>query len=233
MAALRDRIATQPPAFVTPVWTSHEALLLDYEVPLVRSDETGRRYLASTHWPWIGYRTNQLDGAHVALLASVANPVASKVGPGMSTDELLALCERLDPDREPGRLTLIARMGAEAVAEQLPAMAAAVRAAGHPVIWLSDPMHGNTVTAPEGRKTRLVETVLREVKEFQNAIADAGAVVGGLHLETTPDDVTECAHDEHSLESVGDRYTTLCDPRLNPAQALEVAAAWQGRPLFG
>ncbi|EKX64370.1 phospho-2-dehydro-3-deoxyheptonate aldolase [Streptomyces ipomoeae] len=232
MEALRGRIAAQPPAFGTPVWTSHEALLLDYEAPLIRLDETGRRYLASTHWPWIGYRTNQLDGAHVALLASVANPVASKVGPGMSTGELLALCERLDPDREPGRLTLIARMGADAIAERLPAMAAAVHDAGHPVIWLSDPMHGNTVAGPGGLKTRLVDTVVREVKEFQNAIGGVGAVVGGLHLETTPDDVTECASDERSMESVGDRYTSLCDPRLNPAQALEVAAAWQGRSLL-
>ncbi|WP_309062222.1 3-deoxy-7-phosphoheptulonate synthase [Streptomyces sp.] len=229
MEALRGRIALQHPAFVTPVWTSHEALLLDYEVPLIRSDETGRRYLASTHWPWIGYRTNQLDGAHVALLASVANPVASKVGPGMRTDDLLALCERLDPDREPGRLTLIARMGADAVTEQLPAMAAAVRAAGHPVIWLSDPMHGNTVSGPGGLKTRLVETVVREVREFQDVIGDAGAVVGGLHLETTPDDVSECVQDERFVETLGDRYTSLCDPRLNPAQAWEVAAAWQGR----
>jgi 3-deoxy-7-phosphoheptulonate synthase len=232
MEALRSRIALQPPAFVTPVWTSHEALLLDYEAPLIRTDETGRRYLASTHWPWIGYRTNQLDGAHVALLASVANPVASKVGPDMRVDELLALCERLDPDREPGRLTLIARMGADAVAERLPALAAAVRDAGHPVVWLSDPMHGNTVSAAGGLKTRLVASVVREVREFQKAIDEAGAVAGGLHLESTPDDVVECVDDTRSMDSLGDRYTSLCDPRLNPAQALEVAAAWQGRSLL-
>ncbi|MDX3524162.1 3-deoxy-7-phosphoheptulonate synthase [Streptomyces scabiei] len=232
MEALRSRIALQPPAFVTPVWTSHEALLLDYEAPLIRTDETGRRYLASTHWPWIGYRTNQLDGAHVALLASVANPVASKVGPDMRVDELLALCERLDPDREPGRLTLIARMGADAVADRLPALAAAVRDAGHPVVWLSDPMHGNTVSGAGGLKTRLVASVVREVREFQQAIDEAGAVAGGLHLESTPDDVVECVDDARSLDSLGDRYTSLCDPRLNPAQALEVAAAWQGRSLL-
>ncbi|MFE1442257.1 3-deoxy-7-phosphoheptulonate synthase [Streptomyces sp. NPDC058739] len=229
MATLRGRPAERPAAFAAPVWTSHEALLLDYEAPLIRTDESGRRYLASTHWPWIGYRTNQLDGAHVALLASVANPVATKVGPGMRPDELLALCERLDPAREPGRLTLIARMGADAVTEDLPALAAAVRAAGHPVIWLSDPMHGNTVSGPGGRKTRLVESVVREVRGFQQVIGEAGAVVGGLHLETTPDDVSECVHDERSMGSLGERYTTFCDPRLNPAQALEVAAAWQGR----
>ncbi|MEU6484216.1 3-deoxy-7-phosphoheptulonate synthase [Streptomyces sp. NPDC046887] len=230
MEVLRRRTAEQPPAFATPVWTSHEALLLDYEAPLIRHDEeTGRRYLASTHWPWIGFRTNQLDGAHVALLASVANPVASKVGPGMAIADLLALCERLDPDREPGRLTLIARMGAAAVTEQLPAMAAAVHAAGHPVVWLSDPMHGNTVTAPGGYKTRLVETVVREVRDFQAVIGEAGAVVGGLHLESTPEDVRECVADQRSIDTLGDRYTSLCDPRLNPDQAWEVAAAWEGR----
>jgi 3-deoxy-7-phosphoheptulonate synthase len=168
----------------------------------------------------------------VALLASVANPVASKVGADMRVEDLLALCERLDPDREPGRLTLIARMGADAVADRLPAMAAAVRDAGHPVVWLSDPMHGNTISGPGGLKTRLVESVIREVREFQKAIDEAGAVVGGLHLETTPDDVVECVDDARSVESLGDRYTSLCDPRLNPAQALEVAAAWQGRSLL-
>ena len=232
MDALRSRTAQLPPAFATPVWTSHEALLLDYEAPLIRPDGAGRHYLASTHWPWIGYRTNQLDGAHVALLASLTNPVAAKVGPGTGIGDLLALCERLDPDREPGRLTLIARMGADAVTGQLPAMAAAVRDGGHPVIWLSDPMHGNTVSGPGGLKTRMVRTVVREVTEFQRVIRDVGAVVGGLHLETTPDDVTECVHDERFMESVGDRYTSLCDPRLNPAQALQVASVWHGRALF-
>ncbi|MGW4034623.1 3-deoxy-7-phosphoheptulonate synthase [Streptomyces sp. NPDC004838] len=230
MAALRGRSELRPSAFATPVWTSHEALLLDYEAPLIRTDDTGGRYLASTHWPWIGYRTSQLDGAHVALLASVSNPVACKVGPDMGVGELLALCERLDPDRAPGRLTLIARMGADTVAHRLPALAEAVRLAGHPAVWLSDPMHGNTVSGPGGLKTRLVDTVVRETTEFQRAIAAAGAVAGGLHLESTPDDVLECAADARSVDALGDRYTTLCDPRLNPAQAWEVAAAWHGGP---
>ncbi|MBB5122899.1 phospho-2-dehydro-3-deoxyheptonate aldolase [Streptomyces eurocidicus] len=211
-----------------PVWTSHEALLLDYEEPMVRRDEEGRAWLTSTHWPWIGERTRQVDGAHVALLASVGNPVACKVGPTMETDELLALCERLDPGREHGRLTLIARMGATAVADRLPPLVEAVRAAGHPVSWLTDPMHGNTVTAPDGLKTRLVDTVRREVREFQDAVRTAGGVAGGLHLETTPEDVTECVRDESGLAHVGDKYTSFCDPRLNPAQALEVVSAWQG-----
>ncbi|MFG3165152.1 3-deoxy-7-phosphoheptulonate synthase [Streptomyces sp. NPDC048232] len=209
------------------VWTSHEALLLDYEIPLLRTDPaTGRLFLGSTHWPWIGERTRQVEGAHVALLAQVSNPVACKVGRTTHPDDLLALCERLDPRREPGRLTLIARMGAHAVAERLPPLVRAVRGAGHPVIWLSDPMHGNTVTAPCGRKTRLVPTVRLEVSRFVTAVRDAGGIPGGLHLETTPDDVTECATGQADLDSVGDRYTSHCDPRLNPAQAMSVISAW-------
>ncbi|QIQ05964.1 3-deoxy-7-phosphoheptulonate synthase [Streptomyces liangshanensis] len=209
-----------------PIWTSHEALLLDYEIPMLRRDEEGRLLLSSTHWPWIGERTRQVDGAHVALLAEVVNPVACKVGPRMAVDELLALCERLDPGRESGRLTLIARMGAAAVGERLPALVEAVRAAGHPVIWLSDPMHGNTVSTPDGLKTRFVQTVAREVRDFQYAVKGAGGVAGGLHLETTPDDVTECVQNESRIDQVGAKYTSFCDPRLNPGQALSVMSAW-------
>ncbi|MFB9367078.1 3-deoxy-7-phosphoheptulonate synthase [Kitasatospora albolonga] len=226
--ALRERADAGLAAAGAPVWTSHEALLLDYEVPMLRRTDDGRPYLASTHLPWIGDRTRQLDGAHVALLASVANPVASKVGPSMSIEDLLTLCRTLDPEREAGRLVLIARMGADNVAGKLPAMAAAVKAEGHPVVWLTDPMHGNTVNGPGGLKTRLVETVVREVRAFQDALLSVGAVPGGLHLETTPDDVTECARDERQLDRIGEKYTSFCDPRLNPEQALEVAAAWRG-----
>ncbi|MFF1379131.1 3-deoxy-7-phosphoheptulonate synthase [Streptomyces sp. NPDC058308] len=210
------------------VWTSHEALLLDYEVPMLRRDEEGGLLLSSTHWPWIGERTRQLDGAHVALLARVTNPVACKVGPTMTADALLALCERLDPGRAAGRLTLIARMGADAAADRLPSLVAAVRSAGHPAVWLCDPMHGNTVTGPDGRKTRFVDTVVREVTAFQHAVREAGGTAGGLHLETTPDDVHEClADDRTATDRTAARYTTLCDPRLNPAQAMTVVAAWQ------
>lgn len=212
----------------TPVWTSHEALLLDYEIPLVRRDEEGRRILASTHWPWIGDRTRQLDGAHVALLAQVVNPVACKVGPTMSIEDLLGLCERLDPGREMGRLALIARMGADLVADRLPRLVAAVRAEGYPVIWLSDPMHGNTVPGPDGLKTRFLETVAREIEEFQSAVRQGGGIPGGLHLETTPDDVTECVPNESHLSEVGNKYTSFCDPRLNPSQAISVVSAWRG-----
>ncbi|MFK8909593.1 3-deoxy-7-phosphoheptulonate synthase [Streptomyces sp. YS-3] len=211
-----------------PVWTSHEALLLDYELPSLRARDDGRPVLTSTHWPWVGERTRHLEGAHVALLAAVANPVACKVGPAMTSADLLALCERLDPGRVPGRLTLIARMGADTVGERLPSLVAAVRAAGHPVIWLTDPMHGNTVIGPDGLKTRLVKTVVREVVEFHRAVTTAGGTAGGIHLETTPDDVTECVGDQDRLHEVGDKYTSFCDPRLNPRQALTVASSWLG-----
>jgi 3-deoxy-7-phosphoheptulonate synthase len=213
--------------FDQAMWTSHEALLLDYEVPLLRRTEAGL-YLSSTHWPWIGDRTRQLDGPHVALLSRVLNPVACKVGPGMTVDELLGLCERLDPLREPGRLTLIARMGASAVGSALPPLVAAVRAAGHPVIWLTDPMHGNTIRTPDGLKTRYVETVAHEVRDFQEAVRASGGVAGGLHLETTPDHVTECVHNAAEVDEVGDKYTTLCDPRLTTRQAITVVSAWSG-----
>lgn len=217
------RAASEP-----PVWTSHEALVLDYEIPLLRRDATGALMLGSTHWPWIGERTRQVDGAHVALLAQVANPVGCKVGPTITKDELIALCDRLDPAREPGRLTLIARMGADAVRYLLPPLVEAVRTAGHPVVWLCDPMHGNTVTTPDGRKTRMVGTLVREVQGFVAAVRAAGGVAGGLHLETTPDEVTECIADESGLDTVGDRYTSFCDPRLTVAQAMTVISAWSG-----
>ncbi len=210
-----------------PMWTSHEALLLDYEVPLLRAVPDGL-LLSSTHWPWIGDRTRQLDGPHVALLADVVNPVACKVGPTMTASDLLAVCARLDPRREPGRLTLIARMGAGVLSSALPSLVAAVRAEGHPVIWLTDPMHGNTVRTPDGLKTRFVETVTQEVREFQEAVRAAGGVAGGLHLETTPDHVTECVLHRGEIDKVGDKYTSLCDPRLTARLAFSVVTAWAG-----
>ncbi|WP_079049382.1 3-deoxy-7-phosphoheptulonate synthase [Streptomyces torulosus] len=211
-----------------PVWTSHEALLLDYELPLLRREPDGSLLLTSTHWPWVGERTRELDGAHIGLLAAVSNPVAVKVGPTMTDDALLALCERLDAQRRPGRLTLIARMGADNAAERLPALVEAVARAGHPVLWLSDPMHGNTVSSPEGLKTRMVRTIVREVENFQDAVSQNGGVAAGLHLETTPETVTECVRDEAGLDRLGDKYLSFCDPRLNPQQAIEVVSAWRG-----
>ncbi|MEV8637994.1 3-deoxy-7-phosphoheptulonate synthase [Streptosporangium sp. NPDC051023] len=223
MDVLRDR-NTRAPEYV---WTSHEALLLDYELPMVRQagDEL---FLSSTHWPWIGERTRQVGGAHVDLLSAMANPVACKVGPGATVEELLALCERLDPNGEPGRLTFIARMGADKVAERLPALVSAVRAIRPLCIWLCDPMHGNTITGPGGRKTRRLDSMTREVTEFQTVVIGEGAVAGGLHLEATPDEVTECVSDEAGMNSLPDAYTSLCDPRLNAEQAVSVVSAWHG-----
>jgi 3-deoxy-7-phosphoheptulonate synthase len=210
-----------------PVWTSHEALLLDYEISMVRESDAGP-YLSSTHWPWIGERTRQVTGAHVGLLSAMANPVACKVGPGATPEELLALCERLDPRAEPGRLTFIARMGADAIARRLPALVAAVRAVRPGVIWLCDPMHGNTVRGPGGRKTRYVEVMIREVVEFHAAVTGEGAVAAGLHLETTPDEVVECTTAEAEPNASPGLYTSLCDPRLNAQQAVTVVSAWRG-----
>ncbi|MGH3166479.1 MAG: 3-deoxy-7-phosphoheptulonate synthase [Trebonia sp.] len=216
-----------------PMWISHEALLLDYEIPMLRHDGEGRQLLGSTHWPWIGDRTRQVDGAHVALLSRVINPLACKVGPTMTVSELCALCERLDPEREPGRLTLIARIGAGKVAELLPPLVSAVRGAGHPAIWLCDPMHANTVRTPNGLKTRFLNMIMREQHDFQEAVGSAGGIVGGLHLEVTPDDITECVPDESCVDEVGDNYTTFCDPRLNRNQAVTVVSAWRRRQSKG
>ncbi|GAA3742725.1 3-deoxy-7-phosphoheptulonate synthase [Salinactinospora qingdaonensis] len=214
---------------VSQLWTSHEALLLDYEIPMVRWEDSpsgGGYLLGSTHWPWIGERTRGLDEAHVALLSTVDNPVACKIGPKVEPHELVGLCERLDPAKEPGRLTFIARMGADTIRDRLPALVEAARSSGHPVVWLTDPMHGNTVSTEDGYKTRCVDTVIREVEGFQRAVHEAGGVAGGLHLETTPDEVTECADHAGRLDEVSTKYTSFCDPRLNPRQALDVVSAW-------
>ena len=210
-----------------PVWSSHEALLLDFELAMLRKDEHGL-WLTSAHLPWIGERTRALDGAHVELFSQISNPVACKVGPSMTVAEITALCERLDPDRDAGRLTLIARMGAEAVEDLLPPLVEAVRAGGHPVIWLTDPMHGNTVTTPEGLKTRYVEAIEREVRGFLRATRRAGGVTGGVHLETTPEHVTECVRNETHAGQVGEKYLSHCDPRLTASQAISVIASWHG-----
>lgn len=211
---------------VERVWTSHEALLLDFEIPMLRPAAGDRLFLGSAHLPWIGERTRQPDGAHVRMLAGTVNPVACKVGSGTTTEDVTALAARLDPARQPGRLVLIARMGAGFVSSRLPALVDAVRAAGHRVVWLCDPMHGNTITGPEGHKTRLLDAMLAEVHGFGAVMAAVDGVNGGLHLETTPDYVTECALDISELGTVGDRHTTFCDPRLNPRQALSLVSAW-------
>jgi 3-deoxy-7-phosphoheptulonate synthase len=204
------------------LWTSHEALVLDYEEPFRRPDPaTGAALLTSTHLPWIGVRTGDPEGAHVALLAGVSNPVGYKVGPGLTPETLVAVCRRLDPDRRPGRLVLIGRFGAGLVAERLPGLVAAVRAAGHPAVWLCDPMHGNTVTTSDGRKTRHLSVILAELTGFFAAVREAGGWPGGVHLETTAEQVTECLSSGEA--DLSRRYTTACDPRLNPQQTDEVA----------
>ncbi len=215
----------RPTRFDAPLWTSHEALLLDYEEPMLRRADGGT-LLSSTHWPWIGDRTRQPDGAHVAMLAGVVNPVACKVGPGMTTGNLLEIVDRLDPLSEPGRLTLIARMGADRVAERLPPLVRAVAATGRRVIWLCDPMHGNTITVGR-RKTRLLATMIHEVEAFESVVTAEGGVAAGLHLEITPSQVTECVADLSEVDN--NDYTTFCDPRLNPGQAMAVVSAWRGR----
>ncbi|MFB6893583.1 3-deoxy-7-phosphoheptulonate synthase [Kitasatospora sp. NPDC056327] len=229
---LRRRTSAWAPPSGAAVWTSHEALVLDYELPLLRRTESGDILLASTHLPWIGERTRHPDGPHAMMLAQVANPVACKIGPTVRPRELLALCARLDPAREPGRLTLIARMGARAAGSVLPPLVAAVRDAGHPVVWLCDPMHGNTVKAPSGAKVRAVRTLVAEVRAFQEAVAGAGAVPAGLHLETTPHDVAECVWSDPAEAGTGTSSgpASHCDPRLNPAQAVEVVRAWTAEP---
>ena len=207
-------------------WTSHEALILGYEEAMTRRDSlTGDWYDTSAHLVWVGERTRQVDGAHVAYLAGLSNPVGAKVGPTASTSEVVELCARLDPRRDPGRLTLITRMGAGNVATNLPALIRAVRDAGHPVVWACDPMHGNTFVGAGGRKTRHFDHVLAEIREFFGVCRSEGVWPGGVHVELTGDHVTEClggADDivENDLEL---HYTTTCDPRLNGRQSLDLA----------
>ena len=208
------------------VYTSHEGLLLDYEEPLVRKDSlTGQWYDCSAHLLWIGDRTRELDGAHVEFFAGVNNPIGVKLGPTSSASSVIALCERLNPDRVPGRLTLISRLGASRVRELLPPILAAVRAAGHPVVWVCDPMHENTFVSASGRKTRRFDDVMGELEGFFAAHREAGTWPGGVHIEFTGEDVTECLGGaEAVLENQLDhRYETLCDPRLNARQSLDLA----------
>ncbi|WP_212755357.1 3-deoxy-7-phosphoheptulonate synthase [Flexivirga aerilata] len=204
-------------------WTSHEALLLDYELPMVRTDDYGRLFLASTHWPWVGARTRNLNGPHLELMSRIINPVAVKIGPDVGVPEIRELCRLLDPHRLPGRLTLISRMGAGRIGEGLPSLVGAVRDAGHPVIWMCDPMHGNTITVA-GRKTRMARDIVSEAENFVRIVRNAGVHPGGLHLEATPDAVTECDLVDGPAEP--GTYRTLCDPRLNPEQATRIASAW-------
>ena len=207
-------------------FTSHEALILQYEEALTRKDSlTDEWYDCSAHMLWIGERTRQLDGAHVEFLRGVRNPIGCKVGPTATADEVVGLCQALNPEREPGRLTLISRMGAGNVAEHLPPLLRAVSDEGHPVVWACDPMHGNTFTSDSGHKTRHFDDVLAEVTGFFAAHRQVGTWAGGIHVELTGDDVTEClgGSEQVQTEDLGRRYETMCDPRLNARQGLDLA----------
>ncbi|MFD8295678.1 3-deoxy-7-phosphoheptulonate synthase [Streptomyces bauhiniae] len=213
-----------------PVWTSREALALDHELPFLRRTPTGRSLLTSAHLPWLGARVGRPDGALARLLAGAANPLACEVGPGTTPGGLLRLCDVLDPGREPGRLTLVSRMGASRVATELPPLVATVREAGHPAAWLCDPMGGNTITVRTGHRTRLVPMLIEEVVAFGQAVVEAGGVAAGLRLETTPDSVTECAWGALDMDRVAEHSASPCGPRLNPQQAFTVAGAWGSPP---
>ncbi len=226
MAACGVNPASVPQLSQVEFYTSHEALLLGYEEAMTRIDSTsGDWYDTSAHFLWIGHRTRQLDHAHVNFLRGVRNPIGVKCGPGMDAETLNRLMETLNPDDEPGRLTLIARFGADGVGEHLPSLVRAVKASGRTVVWSCDPMHGNTLKTSNGFKTRPVDLVLSEVSQFIDIVSGEGAYPGGVHFEMTGQDVTECLGGAQAI-SEGDlssRYHTHCDPRLNGEQALELA----------
>ncbi|MCI4662805.1 MAG: 3-deoxy-7-phosphoheptulonate synthase class II [Neomegalonema sp.] len=207
-------------------FTSHEALLLEYEQPLVRVDSiTGMPVAGTGHMLWIGDRTRQPDGAHVEFCRGVLNPIGLKCGPSMTTDGLLELIDLLNPQNVPGRLTLINRFGHDKVGDHLPALIRAVESEGRHVVWSCDPMHGNTIKSDSGFKTRPFERVLGEVKSFFEVCHAEGAYPGGVHFEMTGQDVTECTGGMQQLggEDLSKRYHTACDPRLNASQSLELA----------
>jgi len=207
-------------------FSSHEALLLDYERAMTRIDSrTGLPYDVSAHMVWVGDRTRQLDGAHLDLLSQVRNPLGVKLGPSSTPDEVLELIDVLDPSREPGRLTFITRMGSGRVRELLPALVEKVTASGAQVLWVCDPMHGNTFASPSGYKTRRFDDVIDEVRGFFEVHRAAGTVPGGLHIELTGDDVTEILGGFERIDdaALATRYESLCDPRLNHQQSLELS----------
>jgi 3-deoxy-7-phosphoheptulonate synthase len=210
----------------TEFFVSHEALLMDFERPMTRIDSrTGTPYNTSAHFLWIGERTRELDGAHVDFLSRVRNPIGVKLGPTTTPETMRELIEKLDPNREPGRLTFITRMGAGKIRDALPPLLEAVKSTDANPLWITDPMHGNGITTPTGYKTRRFDDVVDEVKGFFEAHRAAGTFPGGIHVELTGDDVTEClGGSEHIDEAdLATRYESLCDPRLNHMQSLELA----------
>lgn len=217
----------QPESFKTvDFYSSHEALILEYEKALTRIDSrTGKPYDVSGHFIWIGERTRQLDGAHMDFAAKIHNPIGIKLGPKTTPADALELAKKLNPNDEPGRLTFITRMGAKEIREKLPPIVEAVKKSGIKVLWVCDPMHGNTYETPNGYKTRNFEDVLDEVRGFFEVHKKVGTHPGGIHIELTGDDVTECVGggEQISETDLAMRYETACDPRLNHTQSLELA----------
>lgn len=210
----------------TDFYTSHEALLLPYEEAFTRQDSlTGEWYDVSSHMLWIGDRTRQLDGAHVEFMRGIQNPIGIKAGPSMDTDDLIRLCDVLNPKNEAGRLNIIVRMGADKVGDGMPKLIQAIQREGKKVLWSCDPMHGNTITSSGGYKTRPVDAVLKEMKQFFQVHKSEGTYAGGVHLEMTGKNVTECLGGSFEIteENLQSRYHTHCDPRLNADQSLELA----------
>jgi 3-deoxy-7-phosphoheptulonate synthase len=210
----------------TDFYTSHEALLLPYEEAFTRQDSlTGEWYDVSSHMLWIGDRTRQLDGAHVEFMRGIQNPIGIKAGPSMDPDDLIRLCDVLNPNNEAGRLNIIVRMGADKVGNGMPKLIQAIQREGKKVLWSCDPMHGNTITSGNGYKTRPVDAVLKEMKQFFQVHKSEGSYAGGVHLEMTGKNVTECLGGSFEIteENLESRYHTHCDPRLNADQSLELA----------
>jgi 3-deoxy-7-phosphoheptulonate synthase len=226
MRACGIDLAAMPMAQEVELYASHEALLLDYERPLVRrEDATGEYVATSGHMLWIGERTRDPDGPHVDLLANVLNPVGVKLGPAATPDQAVALAERLDPANEAGRLTFVTRLGADRVRDLLPPLVEAVRDTGRTVVWACDPMHGNTVESTTGYKTRHFDAILDECRGFFDVHHALGTWPGGVHVELTGEDVTECLGGAERIADadLAGRYETACDPRLNTSQSLELA----------
>jgi 3-deoxy-7-phosphoheptulonate synthase len=218
--------ANTPEIKRTSLYTCHEALLLGFEQAMTRVDSTsGLWYNTSAHFVWVGERTRDLDGAHVEFCRGIANPVGVKAGPGVTPEELLRLCDVLNPANEPGRLTVITRMGHEQIERRLPALVRAVQREGRNVVWTCDPMHGNTIKSSSGYKTRPFDRILAEVQGFFAVHKAEGTHAGGVHIEMTGQEVTECTGGAQAItdDGLSDRYHTHCDPRLNASQSLELA----------
>ncbi|WP_026181065.1 class II 3-deoxy-7-phosphoheptulonate synthase [Demetria terragena] len=214
------------PLSAVELFSSHEALLLDYEQPLTRIDSrTGDAYAVSGHFVWVGERTRQLDGAHLDYVSRIKNPVGVKVGPDADPDEILRIIDQVDPEREPGRLTFITRMGAGKIRERLPRLVEKVTESGAPAVWVCDPMHGNTFESASGYKTREFDDVVDEVRGFFEVHGSLGTIPGGIHVELTGNDVTECLGGSEKIldADLATRYESACDPRLNHQQSLELS----------